>query len=94
MARAIGPDLGNRGIANPLADPLLEVRDVNANLVVSNDDYVPGSDPLMTLDGLAPADSHEAAVRLNLAPGNYTVLVFAKNSDSGIALVELYDLYH
>lgn len=94
IARAIGPDLANRGIAAPLADPLLEVRDVDGNLVESNDDYVPGSDSVIDIDGLAPANSLESAVRLSLSPGNYTVLVLATGSDSGTALVELYDLYH
>jgi hypothetical protein len=94
IARAIGPDLANRGVANPLPDPMLEVRDVNGNLVGSNDDYVPGSDAIIDLDGLAPADPLESAIRLTLAPGNYTALVLAKSGDSGTALVELYDLYH
>jgi hypothetical protein len=94
VARAIGPDLANRGITNPLSDPMLEVRDGNGTLVQSNDDYVPGSDPIIDLDGLAPADPREAAIRLSLAPGNYTVLVLAKPGGSGTALVELYDLYH
>jgi hypothetical protein len=30
---------------------------------------------------------------MSLPPGPYTALVFDKNGDSGIALVELYDLY-
>lgn len=94
VARAIGPDLANRGITNPLSDPMLEVRDVNGVLVQSNDDYVPGSDSIIDLDGLAPADPREAAIRLSLVPGNYTVLVLAKPGESGTALVELYDLYH
>jgi hypothetical protein len=94
VARAIGPDLANRGVAAPLGDPMLEVRDVDGNLIDSNDDYVPGSDSVIDVEGLAPANSLESAIRLSLAPGNYTILVLAKASDSGTALVELYDLYH
>jgi len=94
VARAIGPDLANRGVATPLSDPMLEVRDVDGNLVDSNDDYVPGSDSVIDVEGLAPANSLESAIRLSLAPGNYTILVLAKAGDSGTALVELYDLYH
>jgi hypothetical protein len=94
VARAIGPDLANRGVATPLGDPMLEVRDVDGTLVDSNDDYVPGSDSVIDVEGLAPANSLESAIRLSLAPGNYTILVLAKAGDSGTALVELYDLYH
>ncbi len=94
VARAIGPNLIQRGLASPLNDPMLEVRDVDGNLVGSNDDYVPGSDSIIGIDGLEPADPREAAIRLSLAPGAYTVLVLAKTGDSGTALVELYDLYH
>jgi len=94
VARAIGPDLANRGVTNPLSDPMLEVRDVNGTLVGSDDDYSPGDDSIIDLDGLAPADPHEAAIRLSLTPGNYTALVLAKAGESGTALVELYDLYH
>lgn len=94
VARGIGPDLGNRGVANPLNDPTLEVRDVDGNLVGSNDDYVPGSDPIIAIDRLELADPRESAIRLSLAPGAYTVLILAKAGDTGTALVELYDLYH
>ena len=94
VARALGPDLAAQGITNPLPDPLLELRDVNGALVLSNDDYVAGSDSIIAVDGLEPGDPLDAALRATLAPGPYTALVFAKESDSGIALVELYDLFH
>ena len=94
VARAIGPDLASQGVTHPLSDPMLEVRDINGNLIASNDDYVPGSDPILELDGLEPVDGRDSAIRLSLAPGAYTVLVLAKALDSGTGLVELYDLYH
>src|SRR5262249_42993142 len=65
VARAIGPDLANRGVPTPLSDPMLEVRDVNGNLVGSNDDYVPGSDSIIDVEGLAPANALESAIRLS-----------------------------
>jgi hypothetical protein len=94
VVRALGPELADRGITNPLPDPVLELRDVNGALIVSNDDYVAGSDSIIAIDGLEPTDPLEAVIRANLVPGNYTALVLAKGSDSGLALVELYDLLH
>jgi hypothetical protein len=94
VLRALGPELADRGITNPLADPVLELRDVNGALVLSNDDYVPGSDSVIAVENLEPTNPLEAAIRANLSPGNYTTLVLAKGSDSGLALVELFDLSH
>ena len=94
VLRALGPELADRGIDNPLADPVLELRDVNGALVLSNDDYIPGSDSVVDVEKLDPTDPLEAVIRTNLAPGNYTALVLAKGSDSGLALVELFDLSH
>ena len=94
VLRALGPELVDRGITDPLADPVLELRDVNGALVLSNDDYTPGSDSVVTVKKLDPTDPLEAVIRANLAPGNYTALVLAKGSDSGLALVELFDLSH
>ncbi len=90
--RGLGPELA--GIANPLADPVLELRDANGLLILSNDDYIAGSDSVITIEGLEPKNPLEAVIRANLAPGNYTALVMAKGTDSGVALVELYDLFH
>jgi hypothetical protein len=94
VLRALGPELAGRGITNPLADPVLELRDVNGALVLSDDDYIPGSDSVVAVKQLEPTDPLEAVIRANLAPGNYTALVLAKGSDSGLALVELFDLSH
>jgi len=94
VLRALGPELADRGIDNPLADPVLELRDVNGALVLSNDDYIPGSDAVVAVENLEPTDPLEAVIHTNLAPGNYTALVLAKGSDSGLALVELFVLSH
>ncbi len=39
MVRALGPTLSNFGVANALADPTLELRDINGNLIRSNDNW-------------------------------------------------------
>ena len=98
FVRAIGPSLIDSGVPNALQDPILELRDVNGNLVVSNDDW-------QTRDGsgvsqqaeieettIPPTDPRESAARVILDPGNYTVIVRGKGGSTGVALVEAYRL--
>ena len=91
-ARAIGPSLGAAGISNPLADPMLELRDANGDLVQSNDDWEQGPDhDAISDEGLAPANTKESAILATLTPAGYTVLVSGINGATGIGLVEIYD---
>jgi hypothetical protein len=93
IARAIGPSLGAAGVANPLADPMLELHDSNGNLLQSNDDWQTGPDAqTITADGLAPTNPKESALLATLNPGAYTAIVSGVNGATGIGLVEVYDL--
>jgi hypothetical protein len=92
VVRAIGPSLQAFGVANPLADPVLELHDGNGLLIRTNDDWSETqSDDLQTV-GLAPADAAESAILMRLDPGKYTAIVRGKNDTIGVALVEIYDL--
>jgi len=92
VVRALGPSLSGAGIANPLANPNLELRDVSGNLLAGNDDWGNGPDAaLIQSEGFAPSQSVESALQATLAPGNYTAIVRGVNS-TGIGLVEIYDL--
>ena len=91
--RVLGPSLNDAGVSGTLSDPTLSLFDSSGSLVASNDDW--GSDPGATeisAVGLAPADAAESAIIPTLSPGVYTVVANAKNTDSGIGLVEMYDL--
>ena len=44
------------------------------------------------LTGLAPSDEHESVLVATLAPGSYTAILQGAASESGVALVEVYDL--
>jgi uncharacterized delta-60 repeat protein len=95
LARAIGPSLTNAGIATPLQDPILELRNSNGALVASNDDWQQSPDKQAIIDsGLPPSDAKESALIATL-PANgstYTAIVRPARNSSGIGLVELYDL--
>jgi hypothetical protein len=92
VARAIGPSLGGSGVANPLADPTMDLRDGNGQLVQSNDDWEQGADATaIGAGGLAPNNPKESALLATLAPGGYTVIVNGVSGATGVALVEVYD---
>jgi subtilisin family serine protease len=92
IARAIGPSLTQFGISTALLDPTLELHDGSGNLVSQNDDWRSDQEQLITNSGLAPSNDHESAIIATLPPGNYTAIVRGKNSTTGIALVEVYNL--
>ena len=95
IVRALGPSLAtlNPPVPGALPDPLLELRDSQANLLESNDDWVNSPHKQEITDStLAPPNDKESAVIGALPPGNYTAIVRGVNGATGIGLVELYDL--
>ena len=92
IVRALGPTLRNFGVANALADPTLELRDTNGNLIQSNDNWRSTQQAEIIATGLAPPNDAESAIVATLAPSNYTMIVRGVNSTTGVALVEVYRL--
>jgi hypothetical protein len=91
--RGIGPSLGNSGLSDVLADPILELRGSDGALLLQNDNWQ--DDPaqaaqLMAL-GLGPQNPNESGIVATLPPGVYTAILAGKNQTSGLALVEIYD---
>jgi hypothetical protein len=101
IVRAIGPELTQYGVPNPLADPTLELHDSTGALIASNDNWqhtiiggIITSDQVAMIraSGHAPTDPGESAIIANLPPGNYTATVRGVNATTGVGLVEVYDL--
>jgi hypothetical protein len=101
IIRAIGPELGQYGLPNPLADPTLELHDGTTALIASNDNWqhtiiggIISADQVGDIinSGRAPKDARESAMVVTLPPGNYTAIVRGLNNTSGVGLVEVYDL--
>lgn len=91
VVRAIGPSLITLEVPGALADPTLELRDVNGALIASHDNWRTTQETEITASGLAPANDAEAAILTTIAPGNYTAIARGVNDTSGIALVEIYN---
>jgi hypothetical protein len=89
---ALGPTLSGFGITNPLANPTLELRDANANLLSVNDNWKTTQQTEIMASGKAPPNDLESAIVRTLTPGTYTAIVAGANSTTGVALVEVYTL--
>src|SRR5204863_455778 len=101
VIRAIGPELSQFGVPDPLQDPTLELHNGNGALIASNNDWqhtiiggIITSDQVQEIQntGHAPGDPSESAIIATLPPGNYTAIVRGVNNTTGVALVEVYDL--
>jgi hypothetical protein len=88
--RGVGPSLT---VPNALADPILELRDGDGALLVSNNDWQdnPAQAAELIAAGLGLANDLEAGIAATLPPGLYTALLAGLNNGTGIGLVEVYD---
>ena len=91
IIRALGPTLTGFGITGALGDPTMELRDANANLIASNDNWKTQQTEV-SATGYAPPNDLESAIVRTLAPGNYTAIVRGVGNTTGVALVEIYGL--
>jgi hypothetical protein len=95
LVRASGPALKAFGLNEAMNDPVLKVVGANQALLDSNDDW-----DATTIQAAAqkvgafawPVGSKDAALLMTLKPGNYTAMVSGKGTESGITLVEVYDV--
>ena len=93
IIRAIGPSLGAAGVPDALTDPTLELYQGNT-LLFSNDDWRSSTQQSQIENsGIAPTNDSESAIIWTLVPGqSYTAIMRGKNSQTGIGVVEAYDL--
>jgi hypothetical protein len=97
LVRAIGPSLSGRGIADELADPILELRDASGALLATNDNWADNANQQEIIDsGLAPASPNESVILMSLPSSEngvaYTAILRGANNTTGVGLVEVYDL--
>jgi hypothetical protein len=93
IIRAIGPTLSEFGVPGALADPTLELYQGNT-LLFSNDDWRNSTQQAeIESSGFAPNKNAESAIIWTLIPGeNYTAVMRGKNGQTGIGVVEAFDL--
>jgi N-acetylneuraminic acid mutarotase len=101
IIRAIGPELTQYGVPDPLANPTLELHDGTEALIASNNNWgttiiggIITANQVQDIrnSGYAPGDELESAIIADLAPGNYTAIMRGVNNMTGVGLVEVYNL--
>ena len=92
LFRAIGPSLAGAGIQNPLLDPTLDLFDAQGTSLATDDNWKGAEQSAIAATGLAPTNDLEAALLVDLNPGNFTAVVHGAGGTTGVALIEVYHL--
>jgi len=94
LVRALGPTLGDFGVAGALANPTLDLVNSSGTVIRSNDNWKDDAQQraLIEAAGLGPSHDEEAAMVETVAPGAYTGVVRGSNGTIGIGLVEVYNI--
>jgi pectin methylesterase-like acyl-CoA thioesterase len=92
IIRGIGASLREAGLADALADPVLKLYGADGHLIAENDDWKDDDAAWeLTARGLAPTHDLEAALLVELPPGQYTAIIGGRDEASGTGLIEVYD---
>lgn len=89
IVRALGPSLNLTGA---LADPTLELRNANGDLLAANDSWRSNQEAEIIASTVPPTRDEEAAIVQSLTPGAYTAILRGARNTSGVAAIEIYAL--
>lgn len=92
IIRGIGPSLTGAGIPDVISNPILRLFGPTGSPLAVNDNWQDTQQVEIKATGIPPTDFRESAIVANLAPGAYTATLADLNGDTGVGLVELYDL--
>jgi hypothetical protein len=97
LIRASGPALVPFGVGGTLPDPQLQVSNAQGTVIALNNGWS-GNAQIVTAAasvGAFPwssATSADSAILLTLPPGAYSAQVSGASGDTGVALVEVYEV--
>ncbi len=92
LVRGIGPSLTALGVTGALSNPTLTLFNSAGAAVGSNDDWRSTQEAQINGTGKAPTNDRESALLINLNPGTYTAVLAGVSGESGVGLVEVYDI--
>jgi len=92
LVRALGPSLSAFGISDPLADPVIELRDASGTLLASNNDWKDTQQAAISATTLAPTNDRESAILISLRGGAFTAIVGSATGAPGTVVLEVYNL--
>jgi hypothetical protein len=91
LLRGIGPSLTGTGVQGALQNPTMDLFQ-GGTLLATNDDWKQTQRAEIEATGIPPKNDAEPAIVRRLSPGSYTAVLQGVNNETGIALVEAYDL--
>ncbi|MBE2212277.1 MAG: hypothetical protein IAE82_00280, partial [Opitutaceae bacterium] len=100
LMRAVGPELTRFGVAGPLPDPQIVLkRKSDGAVVASNEDWSDNTNAEEIRAAAASiyafgltAGSKSAALLVDLPAGGYTIVASGHGEETGVSIVELYDV--
>ena len=92
LIRGLGPSLTSKGVAEALADPTLDLRNTDGDLVFSNDNWKDRQQAEIEATGIPPKKDLESAMIATLRQEGYTAILSGKDGGTGVGLVEVYRL--
>ena len=91
VVRARGPSLVEFGVPNVLEDPFLQLFAGSTEIAV-NDSWESGDRSDEIPLPLVPTSLQEAAILTTLEPGPYTVIVSGVGGETGVGIVEIFEI--
>ena len=92
LVRALGPSLTALGVSGALSNPTLGIYNAQGQVIAANDNWKSSQQVDIENTGLAPTDDRESAVIVALDPGEYTAIVSGVSGETGVALIDAFDL--
>lgn len=94
LIRAVGPTLADAGVKEVLARPRLTVYNRQGTVIATQESWPGTLKTVFSQIGALPLPdgSDDAAIRLTLDPGAYSVHVSGVSAPRGVALAEIYEL--
>ena len=92
LVRALGPSLSSFGITDPLADPVIEIRDASGTLLASNNDWKDSQETAILATHLNPTNDRESVILTVLRGGAFTAIVGSATGAPGTVVLEVYNL--
>jgi hypothetical protein len=97
LVRASGPALVPFGVSGTLPDPQLQLSNAQGTVIASNNGWAGNAQVVAAAASVgafpwATATSGDSAILITLPPGGYSAQVSGASGDTGVALVEVYEV--